>query len=118
TPRFASQCGYTIAVNHPNIEFRASVLSCYVHNLNDEQFSLVIQIKLSGTDVEASTYIQTLSCMYSPWAAREIFCEENYMQVSVQRNIPDIDYAQDAEDWALVFPEVSVLLKRNFSSSK
>ncbi|GCB64674.1 hypothetical protein scyTo_0000307 [Scyliorhinus torazame] len=61
TPEFASQCGYTIAVDHRNVEFRASVLSCYVHNL-----------------------------------------------VSVQRNIPNIeDYAQDAEDWALVFPEAT-----------
>ncbi|XP_038656075.1 zona pellucida sperm-binding protein 2-like [Scyliorhinus canicula] len=108
TPELASQCGYTIAVDHRNVEFRASVLSCYVHNLNDEQFSITIQIKVSGTDTGASTYIQMLSCMYSPWAVREIYCEENYMQVSVQRNIPTIeDYAQDAEDWALVFPEAT-----------
>ncbi|XP_051881383.1 zona pellucida protein AX 1 [Pristis pectinata] len=107
TPRFASQCGYTIAVDHQNIEFRASILSCGVHILNDEQFNLTVQIQVSGTDMSASTYIETLSCMYSPWAGREVFCEENYMQVSVQRNIPTIeeDYAQDAEDWALAFPE-------------
>ncbi|XP_067839854.1 uncharacterized protein [Heptranchias perlo] len=109
TPRFASQCGYTIAVDHWRVEFRASVLSCCVHIVNDEQFNLTIQVQVSGTDGAASTYIQTLSCMYSPWAAREIFCEENYMQISVERNIPTIeeDYAQDAEDWALVLPEAS-----------
>ncbi|XP_067884652.1 uncharacterized protein [Heterodontus francisci] len=104
TPRFASQCGYTVVVDHWNVEFRASVLSCCVHILNDEQFNLTIQIKVSETDTIASTYIQTLSCMYSPWAAREIYCEDNYMQVSVQKTIPTIkDYAQD-EDWASVFP--------------
>ncbi|XP_078069698.1 uncharacterized protein LOC144493999 [Mustelus asterias] len=108
TPKFASQCGYTIVVDRQNVEFRASVLSCFVHNLNDEQFSITIQIKVSETDTQASTYIETMTCMYSPWAAREMYCEENYMQVSVQRNIPPIeDYAQDAEDWALVFPEAT-----------
>ncbi|XP_032877388.1 uncharacterized protein LOC116973431 [Amblyraja radiata] len=107
TPRFASQCGYTISVDYWNVEFRASVLSCGVQILNDEQFNLTIQIQVSGPASGAATYIETLSCMYSPWAEREIFCEENYMQVSVQRKIPTIeeDYAQDAEDWALAFPE-------------
>ncbi|XP_069744202.1 zona pellucida protein AX 1 [Narcine bancroftii] len=107
TPKFASQCGYTIAEAYWNIEFRASLLSCGVHNLNDEQFNLTVQIQVSGSATGASTYIETLSCMYSPWAGREFFCEENYMQVSVQRNVPTIeeDYIQDAEDWALAFPE-------------
>ncbi|XP_048453081.1 zona pellucida protein AX 1, partial [Rhincodon typus] len=110
TPRFASQCGYTITVDSwNNVEFRASVLSCCVHIVNDEQFNLTIQIHVGTDKLKASTYIQDLSCMYSPWAAREIFCEENYMQVSVQRKIPPIeeDYAQDSQDWSLILPEAS-----------
>ncbi|XP_059837751.1 zona pellucida protein AX 1 isoform X2 [Hypanus sabinus] len=107
TPRSASQCGYTLIVDHQKIEFRASILSCGVHILNDEQFNLTVQIQVLGADMGASTYIETLSCMYSPWAGREIYCEQNYMQVSVRRNIPTIeeDYVQDAEDWALAIPE-------------
>ncbi|XP_072405308.1 uncharacterized protein [Chiloscyllium punctatum] len=110
TPRFASQCGYTITVDlWNNVEFRASVLSCCVHIVNDEQFNLTVQIHVGTNRIMASTYVQTLSCMYSPWAAREIFCEENYMQVSVQRKIPPIedDYAQDSQDWSLILPEAS-----------
>ncbi|XP_059501740.1 uncharacterized protein LOC132209575 [Stegostoma tigrinum] len=110
TPRFASQCGYTITVDSwNNVEFRASVLSCCVHIVNDEQFNLTIQIHVGTDRIKATTYIQALSCMYSPWAAREIFCEENYMQVSVQRKIPPIeeDYAQDSQDWSLILPEAS-----------
>ncbi|XP_043543362.1 uncharacterized protein LOC122548593 [Chiloscyllium plagiosum] len=110
TPSFASQCGYTITVDlWNNVEFRASVLSCCVHIVNDEQFNLTVQIHVGTNRIMASTYVQTLSCMYSPWAAREIFCEENYMQVSVQRKIPPIedDYAQDSQDWSLILPEAS-----------
>ncbi|XP_038656970.1 uncharacterized protein LOC119967944 [Scyliorhinus canicula] len=110
TPSFASQCGYTIAVDSwNNVEFRASILSCYVHIVADEQFNLTVQIHIGTDRIVALTYIQTLSCMYSPWAAREIFCEENYMQVSVQRSIPPIqeDYVEDAQDWSLVLPEAT-----------
>lgn len=53
-----------------------------IHLQNDEQFNLTIQIQVSGPASRAATYIETLSCMYSPWAEREIFCEENYMQVN------------------------------------
>ncbi|CAM2112232.1 unnamed protein product [Caretta caretta] len=107
----AAQCGYTIEYNYwGNIEFRASIISCYTH-IESDVYTVTVQIKTAtNPDMKnALTHLKTVSCPYSPWHPRELVCETNYMEVSVRRNVPQItaDLLQDEpEDWALAFPEV------------
>ncbi|XP_015272760.1 PREDICTED: uncharacterized protein LOC107115541, partial [Gekko japonicus] len=108
----AAQCGYTILQDvWGSLEFRASLVSCYAQVVGDEQFSLTFQI-LAATSPEmhdAIPLVVPVKCSYGPWQPREILCEENYMEVSVRRDVPLISdgYLQDQpEDWAAAFPEV------------
>ncbi|KAM6468748.1 uncharacterized protein PHA67_009107 [Liasis olivaceus] len=107
----AMKCGYTIFQDAwGNIEFRASLIGCYTQIVDDQQFTLTIQIK-AATDPEmhnAALLNVPVSCSYGPWQPREIVCETNYMEVSVRRNVPPIskDVLQDQpEDWASAFAE-------------
>ncbi|XP_029451817.1 zona pellucida sperm-binding protein 2-like isoform X2 [Rhinatrema bivittatum] len=108
----AVQCGYTISTDfRGNIEFRASLISCYSQIVDDKNFTITVQIDVSTTpDMrEVSSYVRALSCSYFPWSPREILCETNYMEVSVRREIPGIkDYIQDQpDDWTDVLPEAA-----------
>ncbi|NXX79088.1 ZP2 protein, partial [Urocolius indicus] len=106
----ASQCGYTVTYsNWNNIEFRASALSCHSH-LEKDVFIVTIQIKASYThDMKnATTYLKSASCHYGPWSPRELVCESNYMEVSIEKEIPQTikSLIQDEpENWTLPFPE-------------
>ncbi|TFK14209.1 Zona pellucida sperm-binding protein 2 [Platysternon megacephalum] len=108
----AAQCGYTIEYNYwGNIEFRASIISCYTH-IESDVYTVTVQIQAAtNPDMKnALTHLKTVSCPYSPWHPRELVCETNYMEVSVRRNVPQItaDLLQDEpEDWALAFPEAT-----------
>ncbi|XP_078256247.1 zona pellucida sperm-binding protein 2-like [Rhinoraja longicauda] len=77
-------------------------MACMVANEGDDLFSLNLQIQF-GPMERASTYLHTMSCSYFPWRAREILCEQNYMEVSVQRVIPGIENDYD-EDWIAAVP--------------
>ncbi|XP_039176376.1 uncharacterized protein LOC120297610 [Crotalus tigris] len=108
----ATKCGYTIFQDAwGNIEFRASLIGCYTQIVDDQQFTLTIQIQ-AATNPEmhnAALLNVPVSCSYGPWQPREIVCETNYMEVSVRRNVPSISdgFLQDQpEDWASAFSEV------------
>ncbi|NWR59732.1 ZP2 protein, partial [Bucorvus abyssinicus] len=106
----ASQCGYTVTYSGwSNIEFHASALSCHSH-LEKDVFTVTIQIKASHTpDMKnATTHLRSASCYYDSWSPRELVCENNYMEVSVRREVPQTvkDFIQDEpEDCTLDFPE-------------
>ncbi|XP_042308842.1 uncharacterized protein LOC121922947, partial [Sceloporus undulatus] len=108
----ATRCGYTIFQDvWGNIELRASLLGCYAQIVDDQRFTLNIQIT-AGMDPEmrgAVVLKVPVSCSYGPWQPREIVCEANYMEVSVRRNVPPIPdgFLQDQpDDWESAFPEV------------
>ncbi|MGH0128990.1 UNVERIFIED_CONTAM: hypothetical protein FKN15_037091 [Acipenser sinensis] len=106
SPKLAAQCGYSLTVDFwGNAKFLASVLSCFAQNTNDKTYKLAVRIGVSpNSDMSsASSYMQTMTCPYFPWATREILCERNYMEVSVRRGVPPIDssFVQDQpEDWS------------------
>ncbi|MGH0178404.1 UNVERIFIED_CONTAM: hypothetical protein FKN15_077309, partial [Acipenser sinensis] len=112
SPRLAAQCGYSLTVDFlGNAKFLASVLSCFAQNTNDETYKLTVQISVFSNSAmtSASSYVQSMTCRYSPWAEREILCERNYMEVSVRRGVPLIEpnFVQDDPDWSLAYPELS-----------
>ncbi|MGH0163950.1 UNVERIFIED_CONTAM: hypothetical protein FKN15_058847 [Acipenser sinensis] len=114
SPRLAAQCGYSLTVDFlGNAKFLASVLSCLAQNTNDETYKLTVQISVFSNSAmtSASSYVQSMTCLYSPWAEREILCERNYMEVSVRRGVPLIEpnFVQDDPDWSLAYPEIQTV---------
>ncbi|MGH0157486.1 UNVERIFIED_CONTAM: hypothetical protein FKN15_033735 [Acipenser sinensis] len=112
SPRLAAQCGNSLTVDFlGNAKFLASVLSCFAQNTNDETYKLTVQISVFSNSAmtSASSYVQSMTCRYSPWAEREILCERNYMEVSVRRGVPLIEpnFVQDDPDWSLAYPEAT-----------
>ncbi|XP_058861930.1 uncharacterized protein LOC131703083 [Acipenser ruthenus] len=112
SPRLAAQCGYSLTVDFlGNAKFLASVVSCFAQNTNDETYKLTVQISVFSNSAmtSASSYVQSMTCRYSPWAEREILCERNYMEVSVRRGVPLIEpnFVQDDPDWSLAYPEAT-----------
>ncbi|MGH0184802.1 UNVERIFIED_CONTAM: hypothetical protein FKN15_016007 [Acipenser sinensis] len=110
--RLAAQCGYSLTVDFlGNAKFLASVLSCFAQNTNDETYKLTVQISVFSNSAmtSASSYVQSMTCRYSPWVEREILCERNYMEVSVRRGVPLIEpnFVQDDPDWSLAYPEAT-----------
>ncbi|XP_058028879.1 uncharacterized protein LOC131193094 [Ahaetulla prasina] len=108
----AMKCGYTVFQDAwGNIEFRASLIGCYTHIVDDQQFTLTIQIQVAtNPEMHTAALLNVpVSCSYGPWQSREIVCETNYMEVSATRNVPRISdgFLQDQpEDWASAFSEV------------
>ncbi|MGH0178871.1 UNVERIFIED_CONTAM: hypothetical protein FKN15_000282 [Acipenser sinensis] len=112
SPRLAAQCGYSLTVDFlGNAKFLASVLSCFAQNTNDETYKLTVQISVFSNSAmtSASSYVQSMTCRYSPWVEREILCERNYMEVSVRRDVPLIEpnFVQDDPDWSHAYPEAT-----------
>ncbi|XP_075450959.1 uncharacterized protein LOC142492168 isoform X2 [Ascaphus truei] len=112
----ATQCGYTISHDFwGNIDFRASLLSCYTVIVDDGHFTVTVQIDIAPTpDMSGSVrYVKAVTCPYD-WSPREILCETNYMEVSVRKKIPLIPEGilqDEPEDWSAAFPQaVSGLL--------
>ncbi|KAJ6653765.1 hypothetical protein lerEdw1_008737 [Lerista edwardsae] len=104
-----ARCGYVLTEDvWGNTIFRASLLGCHVINERDERFTLTVSIRVSSfKDLRAATvYRYPMQCTYSPWAPREIVCEENYMEVSVKSDVPVISDDGETAEWMSALPEV------------
>nr|XP_015196192.1 PREDICTED: uncharacterized protein LOC107076608 [Lepisosteus oculatus] len=103
----ASECGFTYSNNSVTgrLIFRASYFACYVHNELDSVFTLTsnfVKIDPSGGE---TTFPLSKTCTLSiPWNAREVICEENYMEVSVRRTVPQISQTQIiSQEWDITY---------------
>ncbi|XP_040204490.1 uncharacterized protein LOC120936312 [Rana temporaria] len=108
TESLASKCGYTISQDSwGKMTFRISLSSCYVQIQNDTYFTVPVKIEISSRPdmVGAISYLKNTSCPYY-WSPREIYCDTNYMEVSVRTKIPVIaerTFRDEPEDWENAF---------------
>ncbi|KAM4678380.1 uncharacterized protein O3C94_010303 [Discoglossus pictus] len=111
----ASQCGYALSQDlYGNVEIRISFLGCWVNNIADLQFKVMVQFQVSANGGAPIPYPVLMACsLDNPWTLREIICEENYMEVSVRRIVPWI--AQDGltEDLQLGWPVTQEVVSQN-----
>ncbi|KAG7508964.1 hypothetical protein JOB18_030126 [Solea senegalensis] len=97
TPRLASQCGFSIkADQRGSAMIYASLHNCFAQ-IVDDAFTTTLNLRLHGNQMAADElYHVEETCPYSDWSSREIVCDRNYMEVSVERTAPD-DYALPAK---------------------
>nr|XP_033780942.1 uncharacterized protein LOC117350631 [Geotrypetes seraphini] len=105
TDKIASQCGFTITQDvYGNTEIRVSFLGCSVDNMADRQFSVELQLQVTEGLGQILSYQLALTCnLDDPWNPREIICEENYVEVSVRRDVPGIANTP-MNDWLAAWP--------------
>ncbi|KAJ8416654.1 hypothetical protein AAFF_G00325320 [Aldrovandia affinis] len=86
----AAECGYTMVFNsRGDLVLRASFLACHVDNKKDTEYRLHMWFVNKEADGKDTAYPVLLSChLQQPWSPRQIVCEENYMEVSVKKEIP------------------------------
>ncbi|XP_071323697.1 uncharacterized protein [Trachinotus anak] len=85
--QLASRCGYTISTFRMDgfTTFRASYYSCFTHNQNDEVFTFRFNIVVSGGGGGRISRPVSSVCQGPIWTHREMICEEDYMEVNVNR---------------------------------
>ncbi|KAK2856122.1 hypothetical protein Q5P01_004857 [Channa striata] len=93
TPSLAAQCGYSMESDPwGNTRIYTSLMGCYVDNKEDKTFKVGLRLRMyrqSPSDVVSHDVSKT--CSYSRWAAREILCDRNYMEVSHYVASPDAE---------------------------
>uniref|UniRef100_A0A3P9KZA9 Uncharacterized LOC101170068 n=1 Tax=Oryzias latipes TaxID=8090 RepID=A0A3P9KZA9_ORYLA len=93
TSSLASQCGFSMKRDQlGNAMIFASLQNCFAQNLADEMFTTTLHLRVSGPFLLKDEIYQVVeTCQYSTWASREVICDNNYMEVSLKRAVPE-DY--------------------------
>ncbi|XP_033992843.1 uncharacterized protein LOC117488158 [Trematomus bernacchii] len=100
TRHSAAQCGYSIGVLPllGHVELRASYFSCHTENKDDEVFTFNFNLVVAN-EGKLVSYALTKTCSPSlPWSPREVTCEVNYMEVSVNSEVTCPSETKK-EDW-------------------
>ncbi|XP_031170876.1 uncharacterized protein LOC116061107 isoform X1 [Sander lucioperca] len=83
----ASRCGYTISTFRMDsfTTVRASYYSCFTQTQNDEVFTFSFNVIVSDAGGKWISWPVSAVCSGLTWTHREIICEEDYMEVNVDR---------------------------------
>ncbi|XP_034555238.1 uncharacterized protein LOC117824015 isoform X3 [Notolabrus celidotus] len=84
----ASLCGYTISSfkMDGSTTFRASYYSCFTQNQNDEVFTFRLNVMVNDAGGSRISRPVSVVCSGLIWTHREVACEEDYMEVNVNRD--------------------------------
>ncbi|KAF7231126.1 transcript variant X4 [Nothobranchius furzeri] len=84
--QLASRCGYTISTIRKEgfTIFRASFFSCFTRHQNNE-FTFRFNVMVSDGGGRWSSWPVSALCPGPSWTHREITCEENFMEVNLNR---------------------------------
>ncbi|RVE60504.1 hypothetical protein OJAV_G00181740 [Oryzias javanicus] len=106
TEKYAAECGYSINILSflGLVELRASYFSCHTKK-NDETFVFNFNVNTSIDGKEVTNTLNATCSPPLPWAPREVSCEVNYMEVSVQYE--SACPHKLSEDWSSVRPAYS-----------
>ncbi|XP_067239307.1 zona pellucida protein AX 1 [Chanodichthys erythropterus] len=86
TPNLASQCGFSIDSDPwGNYRVFASLLNCFAGNEDDHLFDIDMRVRVQGVKAAQDVLLVEKTCTHDQWAPREILCDRNYMEVSVNR---------------------------------
>ncbi|XP_051510317.1 uncharacterized protein LOC127415587 [Myxocyprinus asiaticus] len=87
TPSLAVKCGFSVESDPwGNTRVFASLLNCFAGNEDDREFDLYMRVRVRGINKAEQDVIEVEKfCTYNQWAPREILCDRNYMEVSVNR---------------------------------
>nr|XP_055041376.1 zona pellucida protein AX 1 [Misgurnus anguillicaudatus] len=86
TPNMAAKCGFSIDSDPwGNTKVFASLLNCFAGNEDDAVFDINMRIRVLGIKGGQDVFEVQKTCNYNQWAPREIICDRNYMEVSVNR---------------------------------
>ncbi|TRZ03587.1 hypothetical protein DNTS_013501, partial [Danionella cerebrum] len=88
--QWATKCGYTLTRDAwGDLHLRISYLACLVENQGESEFRLQVWFINQNSNGEEKTFPLLLTCaLQVPWGTRELICEENYMEVSVLKQLP------------------------------
>ncbi|XP_049338713.1 uncharacterized protein LOC111196783 isoform X2 [Astyanax mexicanus] len=103
--QWAAECGYTLQLDSwGDLTLRVSYLACGVQNQGDSEFRLMLWFVNEGAAEEGtSQHPLLLSCrLEEPWRPREVVCEKNYMEISVEKQLPPDN--QKGTEWVAPGP--------------
>uniref|UniRef100_A0A3B5AY31 Zona pellucida protein AX 4 n=1 Tax=Stegastes partitus TaxID=144197 RepID=A0A3B5AY31_9TELE len=105
TEQYAAECGYSVKALPVHVELRASYFSCHTDNK-----------VCKNSHRKQVTHALNKTCSLSlPWSPREVTCEVNYMEVSLDRSCISLFgehvYSSVNSHWQVMFQRDGELLK-------
>ncbi|XP_011610134.2 uncharacterized protein isoform X1 [Takifugu rubripes] len=104
--QLASQCGYTIRTSKMDgfTILRASYYSCFTQNQNDEVFTFRFNVMVRDAHGHWTNQPVSAVCSGFTLSDREIICEEDYMEVNVNRQ-STCEGGDAGQTWQAAFAE-------------